>query len=98
MKIELKHPIIIKDGDGAEGSENKITYVMLRRIRAKDMKTIPDDLFGGGAINPAKMIPLISSITGFKIEHIEEFDIEDILTIVGQISDFLSQPQSTPGK
>ena len=93
-RIDLAHPILM-EGDG--GSEIKIDHVVLRRVKAKDLKHMPDEIFEGVTMNPHKLIPLIASLTNFPEDTIEEIDIEDLLAIADRLMDFLA-PSQTTGK
>lgn len=89
MKIDLEFPIIIPGS--TEGSENKITYIVLRRVKGKELKLVPDNMFhtDNKGMNPALMIPIIASVTGFSVEIVEEFDAKDLIKIAGALLDFL---------
>lgn len=90
--VELKHPI---DVEGAGGAKTQITSVELRRMKAKDFQYLPDCMYDGDAagsvkIKPQELLPLIASITGLTKEQADDIDAEDLIRLVGELSNFLS--------
>lgn len=88
----LKYPILLKSGDGVETS---VTEVTLGRMKAKHIKLLPPG-FGDAAtpIEPAVMLPLVAALSNLSIEIVEELDMEDLLTLVEGIGDFLGANRS----
>ena len=79
--VTLKYPVDIVS---ATGVKTTLTSVTLRRIKAKDLKFMPAD----GDKSPAKMLPLIASLTGLDISTVEEIDLEDMNLIAESLVGF----------
>lgn len=95
--IPLQFPIPVKQEDG---SIKKVGEICLRRVKAKDMQHIPEELMEneGKLKNPADMYPLLASISELPIEAIEELDMDDFIKIVGELEGFLSASLGTGSK
>lgn len=85
--VQLQYPVEIKNA----GVSSQITSVTLRRIKAKDLKYLPED----GNSNPHAMLPIIGSITGLELSAVEELDMVDVMEIVSIISSFSSAFRET---
>ena len=85
ISIELKFPLSYKSNGGTKIDVQVLT---LRRMKAKDLKTIK---FADVATDPSAMFPLIAALSGLPIDVIEELDVADLRSVTDSLSSFWSQ-------
>lgn len=78
--VELKYPVTVTTPTGGALSVNSVT---IRRLKAKDLKFLPE-----GKGTPAGMLPIIAAVTGLSQEVVDEIDVEDITKIAAVLTDF----------
>ena len=83
--IQLKFPLSYKSNGG---TKIEVPVITLRRMKAKDLKTIK---FADVASDPSAMFPLIAALSGLPIDVVEELDIADLKTVTDSLTSFWSQ-------
>jgi hypothetical protein len=92
VKVKLEIPLEINDEtDG----EKKIEEVILRRLKVKDLRKLPDGCLSKEDLDPLEAIPIIAVLTGLKEKWVEELDLVDLDGIVRAASPFLPRSQKT---
>ena len=92
--IILNYPVTIKiplvNDLGINFDEKIITQVTLRRLKAKDLKKLPEDFIEKGKeITMKEVLPLISIMSDLDISVVEELDVKDLGLIMEEIDSFL---------
>lgn len=80
-KVKLSVPISVAVDGG--GNAAIISEITIGRIKAKHMELIPQAVFDGRTINPAKAFPLLAALTGMSVETLGEMDFVDLTEIMG---------------
>ncbi len=93
--IKLKYPIPIqKEG----GGEVMCSELVIGRIKAKHLKLLPDEMFDGGKVPPAKVIDVIAALAEISSESAGEIDMIDVATISERLGHFLGNTLDTSGE
>ena len=97
VTIELKIPIVIKNGKGTEKQINKI---VLGRMKAKHLRLLPKNMVdekGKNNIAPKDMLPIIGGLSGLSKSEVDEIDFVDLMTIADEIMNIMGEalPQET---
>lgn len=88
-EVTLKYPIKYKTDKGEEKEKTVLTF---GRLKAKHLKSLPDNFFqnAGKNIPPNVVVPLIAGVCDISLEIADEIDvIEDLPEIVKVMTDFL---------
>lgn len=87
----LKHPIVQRHRvRGGEDREETITEVTVRRLKAKDLRTVEK---ATGTISQS--LALIGALTGLPAHTVDELDGEDVAGIGELVGDFFPARQAT---
>jgi len=95
--IKLQYPITVK---GENGNDIITDIIRIGRLKAKHIRRLPKEFFkdDGKNISPADIIPIIASLANMKESDIDEIDMEDLMTIGGELETFLSASLPTTKK
>lgn len=95
IKVVLEIPLEVDDE--VEG-KRKIEEVLLRRLKVKDLRKLPEGCLSKDDLDPLEAIPIIAVLTGLKEKWVEELDLVDLDNIVRAASPFLPRSQKTGKK
>ena len=90
MKIELLHPIPIKNENGNAEICNEVVF---ERLKTKHLKFLPDDIEN---MKPKEVIPLIASMAGLTEDEAGEIDLVDLVAICEKLNPLLEGLQFLP--
>ncbi len=93
--IKLKYSIPIpKEG----GGEVNISEITIGRVKGKHLKLLPDEMFDGGKVPPARMVDLVAALADIPIESAGELDFTDLIKIAERAGGFLENSLGETGK
>lgn len=95
--VTLKYPIPAFGDDGnpmldEEGNEIEIKELTFKRIKAKDLRKIPKELFSKmdeESIHPADLLSFIAASADISSKSMDELDMEDMNDVMEAASPFL---------
>lgn len=96
IKLEKAIPVP-KEG----GGEVKISVIYMRRLKAKDLKLIPEAMFDAEkktTVKPHEVLPLIAALADLSEASVGELDASDLFKIVAELEGFLVAQFPETGK
>ena len=96
IKLDKAIPVT-KEGGGTA----HINIIHLRRLKAKDLKLIPDAMFDAtkkDTVKPHEVLPLIAALADLSEASVGELDASDLFKIVAELEGFLVTQFPETGK
>lgn len=91
MVVQLDDPVKVKTSNG----EMSLTEIQIGTLRAKHLKAMPAAMLEGKSVNPVKLLPLISELTGVSADTLGEIAFSDFLKVVAAVTDAMGEQLSS---
>jgi hypothetical protein len=88
---------VTKEGGGTAHTN----IIHLRRLKAKDLKLIPESMFDQEkkvAVKPHEVLPLIAALADLSEASVGEIDASDLFKITSELESFLTSQFPETGK